>query len=286
MEQTKKRYHVHYGPSNTWSKIDFQELWRYKDLIWLFVKRDFTVMYKQTILGPLWILINPLLSTAMYSVMFGTIANLPTDGAPRPLFYLAGTALWTFFSSSLTRVSGTFTSNSGMFSKVYFPRLAMPISTMLSALINFCVQFMLVFLLMLFYTAQGLVHPRVALMPLLPLILLPVGLLGLGCGVIVSSVTTRYRDLMVVVGFGVQLWMYGTPVVYPMSMLDSISPVLRLVMVINPMTAPMETFRYIFLGAASLDMLPWVSTIIWTAVLLYGGLMLFNKVEKNFIDTV
>ena len=192
MEQTqpKKQYHVHYGPAGGRTRVDFDELWRYKDLIWLFVKRDFTVLYKQTVLGPAWILINPLLSMAMYTVMFGTIANLSTGGVPQPLFYLAGTAVWTFFSSCINKVSGTFTTNSNIFSKVYFPRLAMPISTMLSGLINFVVQFVMFFCLLLFYLARGEVAPNWAAMPLLLPIVLQVGLLGLGCGIIVSSVTT------------------------------------------------------------------------------------------------
>ena len=157
MEQTqpKKQYHVHYGPVGGRTRVDFDELWRYKDLIWLFVKRDFTVLYKQTVLGPAWILINPLLSMAMYTVMFGTIANLSTGGVPQPLFYLAGTAVWTFFSSCINKVSGTFTTNSNIFSKVYFPRLAMPISTMLSGFINFLVQFVMFLFLLLFYVRRG-----------------------------------------------------------------------------------------------------------------------------------
>ena len=219
--------------------MDLHELWRYKDLIWLFVKRDFNVMYKQTVLGPAWILINPLLSTAMYCVMFGVIAQLSTDGVPQILFYLAGTALWGFFAACINKVSGTFTTNSNIFSKVYFPRLAMPLSTMLSGLINFLVQFVLFFALLLVYLAKGEVSPQWALMPLAVPLVLQVGLLGLGCGVIVSSLTTRYRDLMVVVTFGVQLWMYGSPVVYPLSMIEN--PLLRGVMIANPMTAPMET---------------------------------------------
>ena len=196
MEQMEKQYHVHYSPAKGWARVDFAELWRYKDLIWLFVKRDFTVMYKQTILGPAWVLINPLLSAAMYTVMFGVIAKLPTDGVPQALFYLAGTALWGFFAACINRVSATFTSNSAIFSKVYFPRLTMPISTMLSAFINFVLQFIMFFGLLLFYTAKGQVHPNWAYMLLTLLLLAQVGLLGLGCGIIVSSLTTRYRDLM------------------------------------------------------------------------------------------
>ena len=282
MEQMEKQYHVHYSPAKGWARVDFAELWRYKDLIWLFVKRDFTVMYKQTILGPAWVLINPLLSAAMYTVMFGVIAKLPTDGVPQALFYLAGTALWGFFAACINRVSATFTSNSAIFSKVYFPRLTMPISTMLSAFINFVLQFIMFFGLLLFYTAKGQVHPNWAYMPLT----LQVGLLGLGCGIIVSSLTTRYRDLMVVVGFGVQLWMYGTPVVYPLSMIDGMNRVLHIAMVLNPMTAPMETFRFIFFGTGQVTLRLWAVSLVWTVVLLALGLSLFSKVEKTFVDTV
>ena len=286
MEQTqpKKQYHVHYGPAGGRTRVYFDELWRYKDLIWLFVKRDFTVLYKQTVLGPAWILINPLLSMAMYTVMFGTIANLSTGGVPQPLFYLAGTAVWTFFSSCINKVSGTFTTNSNIFSKVYFPRLAMPISTMLSGLINFVVQLVMFFCLLLFYLARGEVAPNWAAMPLLLPIVLQVGLLGLGCGIIVSSVTTRYRDLMVVVTFGVQLWMYGTPVVYPLSMISN--PLLRAVMIANPMTAPMESFRAVCFNSGEVSVLMWVVSLAWTVLLLGVGISLFGKVEKTFVDTV
>lgn len=286
MEQMEKQYHVHYSPAKGWARVDFAELWRYKDLIWLFVKRDFTVMYKQTVLGPAWVLINPLLSAAMYTVMFGVIAQLPTDGVPQALFYLAGTALWGFFAACINRVSATFTSNSAIFSKVYFPRLTMPISTMLSAFINFVLQFIMFFGLLLFYTAKGQVHPNWAYMPLTLLLLAQVGLLGLGCGIIVSSLTTRYRDLMVVVGFGVQLWMYGTPVVYPLSMIDGMNRVLHIAMVLNPMTAPMETFRFIFFGTGQVTLRLWAVSLVWTVVLLALGLSLFSKVEKTFVDTV
>ena len=286
MEQMEKQYHVHYSPAKGWARVDFAELWRYKDLIWLFVKRDFTVMYKQTILGPAWVLINPLLSAAMYTVMFGVIAKLPTDGVPQALFYLAGTALWGFFAACINRVSATFTANSAIFSKVYFPRLTMPISTMLSALINFVLQFIMFFALLLFYVAKGQVHPNWALMPLTVLLLAQVGLLGVGCGIIVSSLTTRYRDLMVVVTFGVQLWMYGTPVVYPLSMIEGMNHILHVAMICNPMTAPMESFRYIFFGSGQVTLQLWVVSLVWTVVLLALGLSLFSKVEKTFVDTV
>lgn len=284
MQQPQNQYHVHYGPAKGWSQIDFSELMRYKDLIWLFVKRDFTVMYKQTVLGPAWILISPLLTTLMYTVMFGTIAKLPTDGAPQILFYLGGTALWTFLSTSVNKVSATFTANAGIFSKVYFPRLAMPVSTMLSALINFCVQFALFLLLWLFYLVQGQLSPNWALLPLLPLVVVQVGLLGLGCGIIVSSLTTKYRDLAIVVTFGVQLWMYGTPVVYPFSMIENRA--LRLVLTLNPMTAPVECFRAIFLGQGEVSAPMWGAAILMTLALLWGGAALFSKVEKTFVDTV
>ena len=286
MDQIQKQYHVHYSPAKGWARVDFHELWRYKDLIWLFVKRDFTVMYKQTVLGPAWVLINPILYAAMYTVMFGVIAGLSTDGVPQTLFYLAGTALWGFFAACINKISATFTTNSAIFSKVYFPRLAMPISTMLSAFINFVLQFIMFFAMLLFYVARGEVQPNWALMPLTVLLLAQVGLLGLGCGIIVSSLTTRYRDLMVVVTFGVQLWMYGTPVVYPLSMVQGMSRPLYAAMLINPMTAPMESFRYIFFGSGQVSVLMWVISILWTIALLALGLSLFSKVEKTFVDTV
>ena len=287
MEQTqpKKQYHVHYGPAGGRTRVDFDELWRYKDLIWLFVKRDFTVLYKQTVLGPAWILINPLLSMAMYTVMFGTIANLSTGGVPQPLFYLAGTAVWTFFSSCINKVSGTFTTNSNIFSKVYFPRLAMPISTMLSGFINFLVQFVMFFCLLLFYVVRGEVAPNWAAMPLLLPIVLQVGLLGLGCGIIVSSVTTRYRDLMVVVTFGVQLWMYISPVVYPLSSLEE-SPRLQMLMRLNPMTAPIEVFRMGTLGTGTVEVGNLIYSLLFTAAALVLGVVLFSRIEKTFMDTV
>ena len=286
MEKSQlENYHVHYGPAQGWSQVDLHELWRYKDLIWLFVKRDFNVMYKQTVLGPAWILINPLLSTAMYCVMFGVIAQLSTDGVPQILFYLAGTALWGFFAACINKVSGTFTTNSNIFSKVYFPRLAMPLSTMLSGLINFLVQFVLFFALLLVYLAKGEVSPQWALMPLAVPLVLQVGLLGLGCGVIVSSLTTRYRDLMVVVTFGVQLWMYASPVVYPLSMLDN-SPRLRVLVQLNPMTSPIEIFRMATLGTGTVTMFGIVYSLVFTAAALVLGVVLFSRIEKTFMDTV
>ena len=286
MEKTQlQNYHVHYGPAQGWSRVDLRELWRYKDLIWLFVKRDFNVMYKQTVLGPAWILINPLMSTAMYCVMFGTIAQLSTDGVPQILFYLAGTALWGFFSSCINKVSGTFTTNSNIFSKVYFPRLAMPISTVISGLINFLVQFALFFILLLVYLAKGEVSPHWGMLLLCVPLVLQVGLLGLGCGIIVSSLTTRYRDLMVVVTFGVQLWMYGSPVVYPLSMLDA-SPRLRVLVQLNPMTSPIEIFRMATLGTGTVTMFGIVYSLEFTAPALVLGVVLFSRIEKTIMDTV
>lgn len=282
--ETKPRYHVHYEPPKGFSQIDFGELWRYKDLIWLFVKRDFTVLYKQTVLGPAWILISPLMTTLMYTVMFGAIASLSTNGVPQLAFYMSGTAMWTFFSTCVNKVSGTFTTNSGIFSKVYFPRLTMPVSTMLSAAVNFLVQFVLLLCIMAVYLVRGELAPRWELWILLPLVLLQVGLLGLGCGVIVSSLTTRYRDLAVVVTFGVQLWMYATPVVYPMSMITDNR--LRLALSLNPMTAPMESFRQILFGSGEVSVIGWGIAIVETLVLLWLGASLFSKVEKTFVDTV
>ncbi len=284
MQSKKDGYHVHYGPAGGFARPDLAELWRYRDLIGLFIQRDFTVMYKQTILGPAWILINPLMTTMIYVVMFGTIAKLPTDGAPQILFYLGSTAVWSFFATSINRVAGTFTANAAIFSKVYFPRLTMPIASTLSAMINFGLQFGMFLILLVVYLVQGQVQPNWAALPLLPLLLAQVALLALGCGIIVSSLTTRYRDLVVVVSFGVQLWMYATPVVYPLSMIAD--PRLRLALCLNPMTAPVETFRYIFLGSGQVTPTLWAVALLCTAVLLIVGAALFSKVEKTFVDTV
>ena len=283
--QPKKQYHVHYGPAGGRTRVDFDELWRYKDLIWLFVKRDFTVLYKQTILGPAWIILNPLITTVIFNVVFGGMANMPTDGVPGFLFYMAGNTVWTFFANCVNNTANTFVTNSQIFGKVYFPRLTMPVSQVLTSLINFGIQAVmyLIFWVYFFATGSGVTFTLWVLA--VPFVVLEVMLLGLGVGIIVSSLTTKYRDLAIAVGFGVQLWMYASPVVYPLSMLDN-SPRLRVLVQLNPMTSPIEIFRMATLGTGTVTTFGIVYSLIFTAAALVLGVVLFSRIEKTFMDTV
>ena len=263
--------------------INLKELIQYKDLIIMFVKRDFKTLYKQTILGPLWIIINPLLTTIMYTIVFGNIANISTDGMPQIVFYMLGTTVWTYFSASLTKTASTFTANAAILGKVYFPRLVMPISTVLSGLINFGVQFVMFLLFAIYYYVKGAtINPNVYIL-ITPLLLLQLALLSLGFGIIISSLTTKYRDLAVLVGFGVQLWMYATPVVYPAS---QIGGKLKTLMMLNPVSPIVESFRYAFLGSGSIPFNFLLISMVNTLIVLLIGVVLFSKVEKTFMDTV
>ena len=278
-------YHTHISTSHRWLDLDFREVFHYRDLIWLFTKRSFTVSYKQTVLGPAWLFLNPLLSSLIYTVVFGQIAGLSTDGVPRILFYLCGTAIWGFFSSSLNSNSGTFLNNAGLFGKVYFPRLTVPISNMLTAAIRFGIQMLLVLIFLLYFVLTGAVTPHYWAWLLLPLILLHLGLLGMGLGMIVSSLTTKYRDLTVLVGFGMTLWMYGTPVVYPLSQLSG-NPLLEKLLLWNPVTMPIELFRYAFLGVGTVCPVYYLWSVAFTLLVTFLGLLIFKRVERTFIDTV
>ena len=270
-------------PKTGWFDINLKELIQYKDLIVMFVKRDFKTMYKQTILGPLWIIINPLLTTLMFTVVFGNIANISTDGMPQIVFYMLGTTVWTYFSSCLTKTSSTFTGNAAIFGKVYFPRLVTPISTVISGLINFGVQFLMFLGFMAYFMIKGSpIEPNLWIL-ITPLLLVQLAALALGFGIIISSMTTKYRDLAVLVGFGVQLWMYATPVVYPAS---QIGGKLKTLMMLNPVSPIVESFRYAFLGSGSI---PWNYlgiSVVTTLVVLFAGVVLFSRVEKTFMDTV
>lgn len=280
----KNQYHTHITSRHRWLDLNLKEVWQYRDLIWLFTKRNFVVRYKQTILGPAWIFLNPLISSLMYAFVFGGIAGIGTDGVPQILFYLAGNAIWIFFSTCLTQNASTFTANANVFGKVYFPRLTMPVSNVLSSVMQFGVQMILVLGFLIYYVIQGAVTPNWWAWLLIPVVLVHLGLLGLGFGIIISSLTTKYRDLSVLVGFGVQLWMYATPIVYPMSELGG--GWMRSILMINPVTAPVELFRYAVLGQGSV--MPGYLALSWamTVVVAVLGVMIFNKVEKTFMDTV
>ncbi len=263
--------------------VNFREIFRYRDLIWLFVKRDLVNSYKQTVLGPIWILINPLLSTTVFTVIFGVIAGISTDGVPPFLFYMSGNVLWSFFSSNLNKGSSTFLSNARIFGKVYFPRLVMPIANVIFNFINFALQTVVYIILVVVYALMGTgVHPNLMIL-LTPLLVLQTALLGMGIGLIVSSITTKYRDLNILVNFGISLLMYITPVVYPISE----APLgLGTVLLLNPVAPIVETYRYAFLGSGAFHWVYWLVSLGVTALILLFGLVIFNKVEKNFIDTV
>lgn len=280
----KKEYqHVHISSAHRLFDLKFGELWQYRDLVWLFTRRSLVVTYKQTILGPLWLLINPLLASLIYMIVFGGIAGLSTDGIPQLLFYLAGTAMWNYFSSCVTTNAGTFTDNANLFGKVFFPRLAMPVSDVLGNLIKFFIQMIPAAALLIWYMVQGTVTPHVSAVVLVPLVLIQLGMLGVGCGIIISSLTTRYRDLRILVTYGVTLWMYATPVVYPLS---ATSGVIRQMLMINPVTAPMELFRWALLGTGTISLPNITYSVIVTLIIAFVGVVMFNKVERNFMDTV
>jgi lipopolysaccharide transport system permease protein len=270
-------------PKSGWFDLHLNDLWRYRDLTMLFVWRDFVAQYKQTILGPLWHLIQPLFTTLLFTVIFGKVAKLPTDGLPPILFYLAGVTGWNYFADCLNRTSGTFIANAGIFGKVYFPRLTVPVSAVISNIIKFGIQFALFLAFVLFYWGQGAsIHPNAAVL-LVPFLVLIMAALGLGCGIIISSLTTKYRDLQILVSFGVQLAMYATPVIYPMSIFPKAA---QWILLLNPMAPIIETFRYAFLGQGMFSPLYLACSVGITAVILAIGIVLFNHVEKTFMDTV
>lgn len=266
-----------------WS-VDFGEIWRYRDLISLFVKRNILVQYKQTILGPLWYIIQPVLTVIMNMVVFGGIAKMSTDGVPQPLFYMAGNICWFYFSDCLNQTSSTFIANQGIFGKVYFPRLVVPISTVISNLVRFGIQVCLfVCLYLYFFFAGSDLHPNWHI-ALIPLFIFMFAGLGLGFGILISSMTTKYRDLTILFTFVVQLWMYGTPIVYPLSMVPEGK--LRTLIMINPMTPLIEAFKEATIGQGYFSWLALAYSFVFMCVLLVIGIVVFNRVQRSFMDTV
>ena len=275
-------------PKSGWFDLHLGELAHYKDLIFLFVKRNFVSRYKQTVLGPLWAIIQPFLTTVVFSLVFGNIAGLSANGVPSFIFYLCGNVIWGYFSGCLTNTSSTFIANSGILGKVYFPRLVMPISTVLSKLIDFLIQFSFMMIFVVYYTVTkaGVVPNWYALMT--PVLILQLALLGLGCGIIISAATTKYRDLRMLVSFGVQLWMYGSPIAYDMYSMGVFAPggKYHVLYMCNPVTPIVNIFRYGWLGIGDIDWLYYGIGWIATFVLLALGVILFSRVEKTFMDTV
>lgn len=270
-------------PRARWFDLNLDELWRYRDLVWLFVRRDFVAQFKQTILGPAWFVLQPLLSTLVFTVVFGHIAKLGTAGLPKPLFYLSGTVLWGYFSGCLLYTSNTFVSNAYIFGKVYFPRLTVPVSIVISHLLKLCLQFLFFLGFWAYFALRGAPVAMNAVAWLFPVCVLLMAVMSLGGGIMLSSMTTKYRDLRFLLDFGVQLLMYGTTVIYPLA---DVPERWRWLVMANPMTPVIETFRYGFLGAGSFS--PWhlgYSAVV-AVVLLALGVVMFTRVERTFMDTV
>lgn len=270
-------------PKTGWFDIDLKELWRYRDLVAMFVRRDFVTQYKQTILGPLWYIIQPLFTTVVFTIIFGKVARIPTDELPPFLFYMSGSVIWGYFAASLTATSNTFNANANIFGKVYFPRLTVPLATVLINFLQFGIQLALFIGFYLYFRLNGAPVQPTAWLLLLPLLLTQMALLSFGLGILFSSMTTKYKDLRLAMTFLVQLWMYATPVVYPMSQVpDWLLPWY----VLNPVTAMVESFRHIFFGVSSVQWshigLSWLITLL----LLAAGVVLFSRIEKTFMDTV
>ncbi len=286
MKNNKDEWTIVIKPKSGWFDISLKEIWKYKDLIFMFLKRNFNSSYKQTVLGPIWFLITPLMSTTMFTLIFGKIANISTDGVPQFLFYMCGNAAWGYFSTCLTSTASTFTGNAYLFGKVYFPRLVSPITSVIYGLLSFMIQMLLLAVSMIIFAARGeAVYPNIHMI-LLPLLVLQMALLGLGVGIIISSLTTKYRDLSILVGFGMQLWMYATPVVYPVSQAAAINPELAKLVMLNPVAPIVNNFRYAILGCGSMDYKYWAISWLVTFVFLFFGILIFSRVEKTFMDTV
>lgn len=262
--------------------INFKELWHYRDLLVLFVRRDFVTVYKQTILGPLWFFIQPILTTITFTIIFGNVAQLSTDGAPKVVFYMAGITLWNYFSTCLTAVSGVFNTNAGIFGKVYFPRLIMPLTIVISNLMKFGVQFLLFLCFVSYFVVQEQIHPNLWVLAL-PLVIVLMALIAMGIGLILSSMTTKYKDLNQLISFGMQLFMYATPVIYPSS---AIPPAYQWVVNLNPLVSLFDYMRFAFLGVGSFALSDFIFPTVFSVLILFFGILVFNKVQKTFMDTV
>ena len=271
------------NPHSKWYDLRIKEIFKYKDLLFLFVKRDFVSIYKQTILGPLWFFLQPIITAITFTVIFGNLAKISTDGLPQILFYMAGITLWNYFADTLTKTADTFSSNANIFGKVYFPRMIVPLSVVVSNLIKLAIQFLLFLGIWIYYLIQSdLIHPNKMLV-LIPFLIILIGFMALSFGIIISSLTTKYRDLKFLVTFGIQLMMYASPIVYPLSIVPE---KYKWIIVANPVTSIIETFKYAFLGVGEFSWLYLVYSTLFTIILFMIGLVIFHRVEKSFMDTV
>ena len=282
----QKEWDIIIQPNSKLFNLNLKEVWRYKDLLNMYVKRDIVTLYKQTILGPIWYIIQPLTTTIMFMFVFGGIAGISTDGLPQPLFYMAGILCWNYFSECLTRCSETFNANQNVFGKVYFPRLVVPLSIAISSLLKMAIQFALFIAIYFFYIFQGYTPQVTWYILLFPVLIIMLAGLGLGFGLLISSMTTKYRDLKFLVSFGVQLWMYITPVIYPLSVLKNNYPQYVWAIVINPLTAVIETFKIGFLGQGTFSWTYLIYSLLFTFVIMTWGIVTFNKVQRSFMDTI
>lgn len=270
-------------PQSNWFDIRIREIFKFKDLMFLFVKRDFIALYKQTILGPIWFFVQPIITSLTFTVIFGNLANISTDGIPQILFYLCGITLWNYFSDTLTKTADTFTANANIFGKVYFPRLIVPLSVVISNLLKFAVQFLLFLIFWIyFYFSTNTISPNIYIL-LTPVLIVLMGFMGLGFGIIITSLTTKYRDLKFLIVFGVQLLMYASPIVYPLSMVPE---KYKWIILANPTTSIIETFKYGFLGTGTFNWYYLTYSVIFTIIIFFLGLFIFHRVEKSFMDTV
>ncbi len=270
-------------PRSGWFDVDVNALWRYRDLVRLLVRRDFVAFYKQTILGPFWYLLQPLANSLVLAVIFGHVAKLPTDGMPPFLFYLASMVCWSYFSSCVTATSTTFSTNAALLTKVYFPRLVIPLSIVISNLMSLAIQFVMFLFFLAWFAYSGAAAKPTLMLLLTPLLVLQMAALGLGVGLIVSALTTRFRDLALAVGFGMSLWMFATPIVYPFS---RVPESLQVLFLLNPMTGVVEMFRLAYLGVGTLTFNQYSIGLAITAVVLFVGLTVFSRFEKTFADTI
>lgn len=285
MEKSRAEfYHTHISSKHRWYDLNLNEIWQYRDLIMLFTRRNFVLTFKQTILGPIWIFLNPFITSIIYTVVFGGIANISTEGVPPILFYLCSNALWGFFAECVSKNSSTFVANAPLFGKIYFPRITVPISNAISSVIRFMIQMLIALVFLMYYVIKGMVSPNWSVCLVIPLVLIQLGTLGIGVGIIISSLTTKYRDLMIVVGFGISLWMYATPIVYPLSQLEG--GILKTILLMNPVTMPVEVFRYAVLGQGMVAPKYYILSWLITIVVAICGMIMFTHVEKTFMDTV
>lgn len=286
MAEINKCYDLIIEPRSSFFNLNLKELWRYRDLLEMYIKRDIVTIYKQTILGPIWFIIQPIFTTIVFMFVFGGLAGIPTDGIPQALFYLSGITLWNYFSESLTKTSDTFLTNQAIFGKVYFPRLIVPLSVTITGLIKMLIQFALFIIVYIYFVAKGTTIAPNLYALLLPVLVFILAALSLGFGIIISSMTTKYRDLKFLIAFAIQLLMYATPVIYPLSVMEGSFKKYIWIIQANPLTAVMETFKFGFLGHGSFSWFALGYSLLFSIIALLFGIILFNKVEKSFMDVI